>query len=238
MKGDRVCAAMETKSQRPAADSPAPKRKKIKLPDYKGLRPPPRERVVKTHPTWLMMSILAVVLVGAAAFLFDTYRVATRTPDVSTVAKSPAELLLGISSSTNRYVDPLGRFSIGLPAGWQGRFGDTNVEYDALLTGPAKLKLYVMVAQAPGETIDHLKETFRDIEAEERRVMNVAEVSFQGRRAISRSCKVEFEALSSLDFMDGETSFHLMGVTPRELLDSYKPVITALMETLKAGKPR
>lgn len=227
---------METKLQEQGAGSSVPKRGKIKLPEYKGLRPPPRERAVKTHPPWLMMSVLAVVLVGVVAFLFDTYRVATRTPDVSTVTKSPAELLLGISSTTNRYVDPLGRFSIGLPAGWQGSFGDTNVEYDALLTGPSKLRLYVMVAQAPGETIDHLKETFRDIEAEERRVMNIAEVSFQGRRAIARSCKVEFEGLSSLDFMDGETAFHLMGVTPRELLDSYKPVITALMETLKAGK--
>ena len=209
-----------------------PPKKKIRMPPYKGLRPPPRSRNVL--PVWAVTALSLSGFLTIAAIGIDAYILSHPAKD-STIAKTPADLLLAVTTATNRYVDPQKKFSIAKPAGWTVRFGDDGSDFDAKLEGPDRLVLYVVAADAPGETMENLKKTFADMEQNEGRATHITETTFHGLPAISRFTRMDLNALRSLDFLSGETSFHLMGLIPREEFDSHRAVIEALMETLQPG---
>jgi hypothetical protein len=203
---------------------------KIKLPPYRGITAAPRDRH-KVLPVWATTTLALIGFLAIAAFIADVYIVSKRAATIAPPARTPADLLLAVTAATNRYHDPQGRFSIAVPQGWTARFGGTNVEYDAKLEGPERLILYVIVGEAPGETIENLKKTFADTEQETGRMTHIEDVKFHDRPAIRRFCRMDIDALRSLDFLVGETSFHLMGIIPREKFETHTPIIDALMET-------
>ena len=207
-------------------------RKKIKLPPYRGLNVSPRERH-KVLPPWATTALAIFGFLAIAAFMADMYGFSRQSAVVVVPPKTPAQLLLSITTATNLYHDPQGRFSIAVPAGWTAKYGDTNVEFDAKLEGPERLILYVIVGDAPGETIENLKKTFAETEQETARLTHIEDVTFHGQPAIRRYCRMDTDALRSLDFLVGQTSFHLMGVIPRAQFESHSPVIDALMETIQ-----
>ena len=223
---------MDQKTQTNVGATP---KKKIRLPPYAGLKPAIRER----HRILSPLAIATLVLIGflaAAAFVTDLYIYSHRVLAPALVAKTPADLFFSVTTATNRYRDPLKRFSIAQPPGWTARFGGTNDDFDAKLEGPDRLELYIVVADAPGETIANLKKTFADTEQETSRMTHIEDAQFQGRPAIRRYCRMDINALRSLDFLVGDTSFHLMAMIPREHFESHSPVVDALMETIQPAK--
>lgn len=209
-------------------------RKKIKLPPYKGLRPPSfnRQRVL---PGRVITALTVVGFLTMAAVVADMYGFARKPRAQALAPRTPTELLLAVTTATNRYQDPQGRFSIALPRGWTAAYGGPDVEYDAKLEGPDRLFLQVIVAKAPGETLAHLRVTFSNIEQETARVTHIEDMDFAGRPAIGRYCRMDTVAFRAVDFLVGDTSFHLMGILPREHFATHRPVIDALMETIQPG---
>jgi len=219
------------KQQQPGHSGP---RKKIRLPPYKGLRPPSfnRHRVL---PASIITALTIIGFLTIAAVIVDFYSFAHRPQAQVLVPKTPSELLLAVTTATNRYQDPQGRFSITVPKGWKAMFGGANVEYDAKLEGPDRMFLQVIVAKAPGETLDNLKKTFTNIELETARMTHIEDMQLAGRPAISRFCRMDTVAFRAVDFLVGDTSFHLMGIIPREHFESHRAIIDALIETIQPG---
>lgn len=231
---DTMMNAMSDTTQKPAGETPEPAvRKKIKLPPYRGLQPAANARH-KVHPPWITIGLTAFGILAIVAFVADTYNFSRKADAGVVVPKTPADLMLAVTTATNRYVDPDGRFTIAKPAGWNAWYGDTNVEYDARLEGPGRMVLMVVVGDAPGETIDNLKKTFAEMEQDQGRVTHIAETNFHGLRAISRFTRMDLNALRILDFMaTSNTEFHLMGLIPREEYESHVPIMDALIDTLQ-----
>ncbi len=210
-------------------------RRKIKLPPYIGMQPPPHLRH-KIHPPWLTVGLTVFGFLAIVALFADMFSFSRAVNGVAPVPKAPADLMLAITTTTNRYFDPLHRFSIALPPGWTASFGDSNVEYDAILEGPDRLALQVVIGDAPGETITNLVKSFSDMEQEVNRDTHITVTNFRGLPAISRFTRMDVNALRTLDFLAGtNTEFHLMGIIPREEFDTRRPIIDALIETLQPG---
>lgn len=208
--------------------------RKVKLPAYQGLRPAARQRH-KVLPPWATALLTGVGLFAIIAFMADVYSF-SRRPQAQALARiDPARMILAITSATNRYQDPQGRFSIALPPGWTAQFGDDRSEFDAKLEGPDRLRLFIIAAHAPGETMQNLKRVFSDIEQETARQTHIEDLQFQGRPAISRYCRMDVDALRSIDFLVGDTAFHLMAMIPREHFESQRVIVDALMETIRPG---
>lgn len=211
---------------------PAQSKKKVKLPSYTGLRPTPIERH-KVLPAWATLGLALIGIFVAVAFMADAFVLAKKKAAGAPPGLTPANLLLSVTQATNRYVDRDGRFTIAVPAGWQAVYGGTNVEYDALLTGPDRLRLQVIVGDAPLETLPNLKRVFGDIELETMRNTHIADMTFRGQPAISRYCRMDIDALRCVDFLHEGRAFHLMAQIPRENFESQRAVVDALMETIE-----
>lgn len=212
-------------------------RKKIKLPPYVGLRPAPHERH-KVLPVWATTGLVLLAVAVILALMADAVFLAKKKAADGVAVRTPAELLLAVTSATNRYVDRDGRFSIAVPKGWTAVYGGPEVEYDAKLNGPDRLVLQVMIGDAPAETLANLKRVFRNVELETMRETHIEDMTFRGQPAISRYCRMDINALRSVDFLHEGRAFHLMALIPRENFVSQRPVVDALMETIEPSTKR
>lgn len=210
-------------------------RKKIRLPPYRGLRPPPIDRR-KRQTSWMQLAMLVGGFVVAAALILDIAQVALARNAVAS-QRTPTTLMMDISRSTNRYVDRERRFTIAVPPGWTVQQKSGDEDYELTLSGPGKMQLCLLATYAPGKSLADLKKEFAETEADQRIITHIQDVVFKGRPAIQRFCRLKFSSYYALDLVAHGTAFHLMGTIPTDDFASHQPVISALIETFEPLPP-
>ena len=201
--------------------------------------PPLRRARMTVMPGWMTAVLLVLGIAVVVALAVDFYHYAHPNPDsvaAVVVTKSPAEMLLAITTAKDVYRDPKGRFSVAVPGGWQVA-GTPDLGYDLTMEGPNLLWFSVMVTDDAEDSIETLKDKIKAMEQELQRDTHIQERDFKGHRAISRFTRMSLDSLCMIDLLDAGRSFHLVGKIPADEFERGRPVLDALMETFQLSSP-
>ncbi|OQW94688.1 MAG: hypothetical protein BWK77_08845 [Verrucomicrobia bacterium A1] len=193
-----------------------------------------REREEQTGALGLKIGLLVFVLLVVIAIVLDLSNLGKRPPravvDVQTEIQN---LILGLDGP--RHVDPSGRFSIVIPAGWRVLLPPDSKPYDVVFSGPHSVDISILASPVPYNDLPSLA---KDIDKAERgfnlRVQKEP-MFFQEKPAVRRICRLQQTQLLAIDFVSGNVAHHLMCSVPPEYFSSFRPVLEELLNTYRFG---
>ena len=127
--------------------------------------------------------------------------------------------------------DPLGRFELTLPAGWQVRTGEAVAPRAALFRGPGQVEIEVEVRTLATPRLDALMDEFRAYEKEYGVETHLQVTRFGERPAIERRVRMFQKWNLVIDFLEGNQAHHLLAALPIKDADRLEPSIRAILNT-------
>lgn len=154
---------------------------------------------------------------------------------VSTDGSSPlvADALIDVTTATNRYADFAGRFTVMQPATWAAYPFRQEGDYDVTLRGPHQLEISIMTGPVGTGGLVAVRAELEKAELNLRIKTNIEEVEFQGHPALRRTLPLGTITVEALDFVSGPLHVHIAASAPRNSFDDLRPVLTAMMESLR-----
>jgi len=154
---------------------------------------------------------------------------------LSSTGTSPlvTDALLDAATATNRYVDFAGRFSIARPATWAAYPFKQEGDYDVTLRGPHQMEISIMTKSMSTGGLHAIRAELDKAEERLRVVTNIEETEFQGRPAFRRTLRLGTITVETLDFLAGSLHVHISASAPRKSFDDLRPVLVAMMESLR-----
>lgn len=142
-----------------------------------------------------------------------------------------AETLIEVSTATNRWSDPAGRYSLKHPPGWivAAEAGGT---YDVTLRGPYRLEVNVAMRPAEPGGLEALRQRLVDIESNLNLTTRLEADTFQGQPAWRRTMPLQKSTVESLDFLVGDQAVHVLMAAPPEAFADFRPVLLELRDSL------
>lgn len=147
-----------------------------------------------------------------------------------------AEALIDVTTATNRWSDPAGRFSLAVPPTWTA-FAEEGGDYDVTLRGPLKMELNVALRPAGAGGMDALLLELGEIETNLHLLTSIQADTFQERPAWRRVMPLQKSKIESLDFVRGDWSVHLLMAAPRDAFDELRPVLVELRNRFELETP-
>ncbi len=193
----------------------------------------PRRRV---RWPWVRLGIMAIAGVAMLALTADFVTLRLKADKVfHTTGPSPliTDALLDVATATNRYVDFAGRFSIARPATWAVYPFKQDGDYDVTLRGPHQMEISIMTKPIASDDLAALRAALDSAEERLRIVTNIEEIEFLGHPAFRRTLPLGTITVEAIDFPAGSLHVHLSASAPRKSFDDLRPVLTAMMESLR-----
>jgi hypothetical protein len=196
--------------------------------------PRPRAREEQGGALALKIGLLVFGLLVLVAIALDLSRM-KKQPRLAVVdvQTETQDLVLGLNGP--RHVDPNGRFSIVIPAGWRVLLPPDSKPYDVVFCGPHSTDISIMASPV---AYDDLPSLVKDIDkAEQGFNLHVQKepLFFEERPAVRRICRLQQTKLLAMDFVSGHVAHHLMCSVPPEYFDQYRPVLEELLNTYRFG---
>lgn len=145
-----------------------------------------------------------------------------------------ADALIGAATATNRYEDPAGRFSVSLPQDWEVRVAPDEQD-GVVMSGPLGMEVTVRVGAAEAGGLAALRGRLEEIEQRLRVKTAIEETVFGGQPALRRTVPLNQSTLETVDFIAGSQAVHLMISAPRETFGDLRPVLIAVLESVRVG---
>lgn len=175
---------------------------------------------------------------GLAVLAFTSDLVAFRLKASKVVHRTEAsplvtDALIDAETTTNRYTDFAGRFTIARPATWAVYPFKQEGDYDVTLRGPHQMELSIMTQPVGTGGMAKVRAELNEAEERLRIVTNIEETEFKGHPAFRRTLPLGTITVETIDFVEGPLHIHLSASAPRRSFDDLRPVLIAMMESLR-----
>ena len=185
-----------------------------------------------------LMLFALVAVIGLTVDLVQLRLRAERAWKRDGLSSLVSEALIDVTTSTQRWMEVRGRFSVKQPPGWSALVDDQGT-YDVTLRGPYKLELSVAVRPADAGGWEALHAKLAQIEESLHLTTSLEAVTFQGRPAWRRTMPLQKSTVEALDFLAGDQAVHVLMAGSRETFADFRPVLAELRESLQVqtGQP-
>lgn len=177
----------------------------------------------------MLFALLAVI--GLTADLISLRLRAEKAVKEDGLASLAADTLIEITTATNRWRDPAGRFSIRLPATWTAVPG-TGEPYDVTLRGPLRMELNVQVRPVGPGGMEALLARLGEIETNLHLTTSIQADEFHGLPAWRRTMPLNKAKLEALDFIRDERAVHVLMSAPPDAFDDLRLALVELRDSL------
>ncbi len=177
----------------------------------------------------MLFSLLAVI--GLTVDLVSLRLRATRALKEGGVASLATEAMIEVTTTTRRWHDPSGRYSIKWPATWQAAGGEGGT-YGVTLRGPLHMELSVSVRAAEPGGLEALRLRLGVIETNLNLMTRIQADTFQERPAWRRTMPLQKSTVEALDFIQGEQAVHVLMAAPSEAFAELRAVLVELRDSL------
>lgn len=196
-------------------------------------RTPTRHRrttpLTKLRLALMLFALLAVI--GLTVDLVSLRLRAERAIKSNGLSSLVAETLIEVSTSSNRWVEPAGRFSIKQPPGWSVVTSPGGT-YDATLRGPYRLEINVAVRPAEPGGMEALHQRLQGIESNLNLTTRLEPDQFLGRPAWRRTMPLQKSAVEAMDVIVGGQAVHVLMAAPAETFGDFRPVLVEVRDSL------
>lgn len=193
----------------------------------------PRRRI---RWPWFRLAIMGFAGLTMLALTTDlvTFRLkADKVVHATATSPLVTDALIDATTTTNRYVDFAGRFSLARPPTWAAYPFRQEGDYDITLRGPHQMELSVMTEAAGTGGLAAVRAKLDAAEEKLRIVTNIEEAEFQGHPAFRRTLPLGTITVETIDYLVGPLHVHLSASAPRGSFEDLRPVLTAMMESIR-----
>lgn len=198
-----------------------------------------RNKRKRTRWPWIRLSIMGFAGLAMLALTTDlvTFRLKA-SKKMNRTESSPlvVDALIDVETTTNRYTDFAGRFTIARPATWAVYPFKQEGDYDVTLRGPHQIEIDIMTMPIGTGGLAAVRAVLDKKEEELRVVTNVEEIEFQGRPAFHRRVPLGTITVEAIDFAEDSLHVHLAASAPRGSFDDLLPVLHAMMDSFRLSR--
>lgn len=179
------------------------------------------------------MAFAGLAVVAFTADLVSFRLKASKLVNKTETSPLVSDALIDVETTTNRYFDFAGRFSIARPLTWAVYPFKNDGDYDVTLRGPHQMEVDIMTEPIGAGDLSTVRAKLDMAEEKLRVVTHIEEVEFQGQPAFRRLLPLGTITVETIDFISGPRHIHLAASAPRRSFDDLRPVLTAMMESLR-----
>lgn len=187
----------------------------------------------KGVPGLVVGSLVLFGLLVIVAIFLDAAGFARRLSQPASTVHSAADLVIEMSTSTNRYVDAARAFSIALPPRWSVAPSDMAAPFDVRLAGPHLMGIAIQVTKVPYTSLDTLVGRLQAIERDRGIDTHIERIEFKGYPAARRTSRLTRETVHALDVIAGGCEYHLQFSMPSDLDANYRAVAQAMLDSFE-----
>lgn len=178
----------------------------------------------------LLVALLAVI--GLTVDLVTLRLRAQRALKEDGITSVVSDVLIDITTATQRWTSADGRLSMILSPGWNVA-EDGPDTYDVTLRGPYRMELNVAVRDANPGGMEALREELLKIEESLHLTTSLQADTFQGHPAWRRTMPLQKSTVEALDWIDQGLAVHVLMAAPAETFPDFRPVLVELRESLR-----